>query len=58
MKLEQYFRQVSSVLQRLPLEEIAAVVRILERAREERQRVFLFGNGGSAADCQHIAGEM
>ena len=58
MKLEQYFRQVSSVLQRLPLEEIAAVVRILERAREEGRRVFLFGNGGSAATASHFGCDL
>ena len=58
MKLEQYFRQVSSVLQQLPLEDITVVVHILERAREEGRRVFLFGNGGSAATASHFGCDL
>lgn len=58
MELEQYFYQVSSVLQKLPLEDITAVVRILEQARENGRRVFLFGNGGSAATASHFACDL
>jgi len=38
-------------------ERIAAVARELCAALEVGRKVLLFGNGGSAADCQHIAAE-
>jgi len=38
-------------------EKIAAVAREICRALENGNKVLLFGNGGSAADAQHIAAE-
>jgi len=38
-------------------ERVAAVARELCAALEGGGKVLLFGNGGSAADCQHIAAE-
>ena len=40
------------------LETIAAVAKIITRALKQGGRLFLCGNGGSAADAQHIAGEL
>lgn len=39
-------------------EEIAAAQVLLIRAYEGGRKVLLCGNGGSAADCEHIAGEL
>jgi len=39
-------------------EAIEAVVEAVVRAFEGGGKVLLFGNGGSAADCQHIAAEF
>ena len=38
-------------------ERIAAIARVLCTAFESGQKILLFGNGGSAADAQHIACE-
>ncbi len=38
-------------------EKIAAVARAISRTIENGNKVMLFGNGGSAADSQHIAAE-
>jgi D-sedoheptulose 7-phosphate isomerase len=38
-------------------ETVAALAREICRALENGNKVVLFGNGGSAADAQHIAGE-
>ncbi|MBM3450326.1 MAG: D-sedoheptulose 7-phosphate isomerase [Armatimonadetes bacterium] len=38
--------------------EIAAVAAVWTDALREGRTLFLFGNGGSAADAQHIAGEL
>jgi len=39
-------------------ESIAAVAAVLGSALEQGNKVLLFGNGGSAADAQHIAAEL
>jgi D-sedoheptulose 7-phosphate isomerase len=36
----------------------AAALHLLERAIRARRKILLFGNGGSAADAQHIAAEL
>jgi D-sedoheptulose 7-phosphate isomerase len=40
------------------LDTVAEVGRRMARALAARQRVFFFGNGGSAADAQHLAAEL
>jgi D-sedoheptulose 7-phosphate isomerase len=37
---------------------IAAVAELIIKAMQQGQKVLLFGNGGSAADAQHIAAEF
>ena len=39
-------------------QEIVAVYEILENCFAMGKRLYLCGNGGSAADCEHIAGEL
>jgi D-sedoheptulose 7-phosphate isomerase len=40
------------------LEMVAEVGKRMARALAARRRVFFFGNGGSAADAQHLAAEL
>lgn len=37
---------------------IVHMARVVAEAFRARRRVYLFGNGGSAADCQHLAAEF
>ena len=53
--ISQYLAEASATLARLPLEEIAQVVDLLNEAREKGGSIFLFGNGGSAATASHFA---
>jgi D-sedoheptulose 7-phosphate isomerase len=53
--IDTYLAQLNSSIGELPLDRIAAVVELLDRARERGSRVFTFGNGGSAATASHIA---
>jgi D-sedoheptulose 7-phosphate isomerase len=46
--------QISAAL----LSELAAFARVTIAALANGHRVYLFGNGGSAADAQHIAAEL
>jgi D-sedoheptulose 7-phosphate isomerase len=41
-----------------PLAEIAAAAAVINRTLREGGKLLIFGNGGSAADAQHIAGEF
>jgi len=40
------------------LERVARVVDVITDALKKGNKILLFGNGGSAADAQHIAGEF
>jgi D-sedoheptulose 7-phosphate isomerase len=53
-----YLSDVRSTLTNLPLDRIERVVRLLREARSLRRRVFLFGNGGSAATASHLACDL
>jgi D-sedoheptulose 7-phosphate isomerase len=48
------FEQTAHVIS----EPFAAALSLLERAIRARRKILLFGNGGSAADAQHIAAEL
>jgi D-sedoheptulose 7-phosphate isomerase len=49
---------VRTTLSELPAEKIERMVEILDRARVEKRRVFIFGNGGSAATASHFACDL
>jgi D-sedoheptulose 7-phosphate isomerase len=55
---QSYFRHYSSVLADLPHSKIEQVADKLNQAYEEGRRVFLFGNGGSAALASHFACDL
>ncbi|NQU03906.1 MAG: SIS domain-containing protein, partial [Syntrophaceae bacterium] len=40
------------------LSKIVRVVDVIIRALQEEKKILLFGNGGSAADAQHLAAEF
>ncbi|MBI3764725.1 MAG: SIS domain-containing protein [Chloroflexi bacterium] len=46
------------MLRTMPGDRIAQVVAILRRARAAGRRIFLFGNGGSAATASHFACDL
>jgi len=50
--------QIKEAFLRDNVEKIARVVDSITEALKKGNKVLLFGNGGSAADAQHIAGEF
>ena len=56
-RFEQSLETTRAAMQRLA-EPIAQAAEIIIDAYRKGGGVFLFGNGGSAADAQHIAGEL
>jgi len=53
-----YFGDAAKVLSHLPYAEIEEAANRLYRAYQEERRVFLFGNGGSAALASHFACDL
>lgn len=50
--------QLKEVIARNQINEIESMVNLIVRAYKAGGKVVLFGNGGSAADAQHIASEL
>ncbi len=51
-------KQAIDELQTSGIEAIAAATKIITRALKQNGRLYICGNGGSAADAQHIASEL
>jgi D-sedoheptulose 7-phosphate isomerase len=51
-------KKMTAELQKAGIETIAAIAETLTGALKQNGTIFLCGNGGSAADAQHIAGEF
>ena len=53
-----YFNRLKDTLDKLDLVVIEKVVDLLLECREKGHTMFIFGNGGSAANASHIAGDF
>ena len=53
-----YIEQVRTALSELPGDKIESIVEVLHKARVGGRRVFIFGNGGSAATASHFACDL
>ncbi len=53
-----YLSDMRTTLSNLPIDTIEQVVHLLREARTQKKRVFLFGNGGSAATASHLACDL
>ncbi len=51
-------KKMTAEFQESGIETVAAVSQAIIRALEQNGTIYLCGNGGSAADAQHIAGEF
>jgi D-sedoheptulose 7-phosphate isomerase len=56
--IPKYFEELQGTLAATPLETIARIAEELHRAQSAGKRVFLFGNGGSAATASHLANDF
>lgn len=57
-ELRKYLELEVKVIQNLDLEEINTVMNVLEEARLAGKRIFICGNGGSAATASHFTGDF
>lgn len=51
-------KKMTAELQESGIETVVSIAQAITRALEQNGTVYLCGNGGSAADAQHIAGEL
>ncbi|UCH14874.1 MAG: SIS domain-containing protein [Bacteroidales bacterium] len=51
-------KKMVAELQRSGIETIAVAVEAIVKSLKQNGRIYICGNGGSAADAQHIAGEL
>ncbi len=58
MEIGSYFQAVAELLPRLPAEPVEQTVAVLRQARLSGKRIFMFGNGGSAANASHIVNDI
>jgi D-sedoheptulose 7-phosphate isomerase len=56
--IQRYLDEVGAVVRHLPHDDIAQTVGILAKARTEGRRIFVMGNGGSAAMASHFACDL
>jgi D-sedoheptulose 7-phosphate isomerase len=53
-----YFDKLKTTLDKLETDPIEKVVDILLQCRDDQGTMYIFGNGGSAANASHIAGDF
>ncbi|MCD6338075.1 MAG: SIS domain-containing protein [Verrucomicrobia bacterium] len=56
--LEAYLEAFRRTVDAVPAEQVAALVRLLKDALDREAQVFVFGNGGSAANASHFAVDL
>lgn len=57
-QIDRYLQEIADNVSRLPREPIERLIDELTRARDCGARVFIFGNGGSAATASHMACDL
>lgn len=53
-----YFNRLKETLDKIDTDSINNIVEILLQCREKEGTMYIFGNGGSAANASHIAGDF
>ena len=50
-----YIEKLIADIKNIPMDKIAEIAKVLQQAQQNGKRVFIFGNGGSAAMASHMA---
>jgi D-sedoheptulose 7-phosphate isomerase len=56
--IQDYFRDLSGIINKISKDDIGKVITMLDNARKEGKRVFIIGNGGSASTATHFACDL
>ena len=55
---ENYFSYLKILIDELSIENISKFIELILQTRENDKSIYFIGNGGSAADAQHLASEL
>jgi D-sedoheptulose 7-phosphate isomerase len=53
-----YIRAQKAAYDAIPVDQVAQLIEELRKALKEERRIFVFGNGGSAANASHFATDL
>lgn len=56
--LEDYITRQKQTLDTIPLEQVSEIVKIFRQALSDDRQIFVFGNGGSAANASHFVTDL
>lgn len=56
--ISDYLQQQKAALDSIPLEGVARILETLRKALQEDRQIFVFGNGGSAANASHFVTDL
>ena len=56
--MAQYLNAHKAALDAIPLKEVAALIELFHTAWKEDRKIFVFGNGGSAANASHFVTDL
>jgi len=56
--LEGYIREQRSALESIPVEAVESVINDFKKALKDDSQIFVFGNGGSAANASHFITDL
>lgn len=56
--IHQYIQQQKSTLETIPADKVVEVISLFKRALTEERTIFVFGNGGSAANASHFVTDL
>jgi len=56
--IRDYVNAQKAALDSIPVEQVATLIETLRKAHQEDRQIFVFGNGGSAANASHFATDL
>src|SRR5688572_19491198 len=56
--LSQYLKSHKEALDLIPLDKVSELIQLFGKAWEEDRKIFVFGNGGSAANASHFVTDL
>ncbi len=56
--LNNYIKQQKEALESIPVEKVAQLITVFKKALQEDRQIFVFGNGGSAANASHFVTDL
>lgn len=56
--VQNYIKEHRAALESIPVQEVDKVISIFRKALEEDRQIFVFGNGGSAANASHFITDL